>query len=75
MNFQLLDGYNLKNKKHRKSKKLFTGSLYWIPEETHLLEAEELEALMPGNGKFFKKGNQSFSNIIPKEPHMRIFLY
>jgi DNA-directed RNA polymerase subunit beta' len=57
---------NLKNKKHRKSKKLFTGSLYWIPEETHLLEAEELEALMPGNGKFFKKGNQSFSNIIPR---------
>lgn len=56
---------NLKNKKRWKSKKLFTGSLYWIPEETHPLEAEELEALMPGNGKFFKKGTQSFPNIIP----------
>ena len=54
------------NKKKRATKRLFTGSLYWVPEETHQLSFAE-PSLKVKNGGFIKKGTQIcadiFSNI------------
>jgi DNA-directed RNA polymerase subunit beta' len=46
------------NKKKRVTKKLFTGSLYWIPEETHQLSFVGVENLKVKEGSFVKSGTQ-----------------
>jgi DNA-directed RNA polymerase subunit beta' len=55
------------NKKKRVTKKLFTGSLYWIPEETHQLSFIGSENLKIKEGSFVKQGTEIlpevFSNI------------
>ena len=46
------------NKKKRITKKLFTGSLYWVPEETHQLSFVGVENLKIKEGEFVKSGTQ-----------------
>ena len=55
---------NLKNNKKRKTKKLFTGVLYWIPEETHSLSSLEVEKLKTKTARFVKRGTRILPNII-----------
>jgi hypothetical protein len=40
------------NKKKRNTKKIFAGSLYWIPEETHQLNSSLIEKIKVKNGNF-----------------------
>jgi DNA-directed RNA polymerase subunit beta' len=54
------------NKKKRSTKKIFTGFLYWLPEETHQISSVNLEKLRLKNGHFIKKGTPILSNITPK---------
>jgi DNA-directed RNA polymerase subunit beta' len=51
-----------KTKRKRSAKRIFTGSLYWVPEETHKLTTQELENLHVRNGSFIQKGAPLFSN-------------
>jgi DNA-directed RNA polymerase subunit beta' len=52
------------NKKKKKvTKKLFTGSLYWIPEETHQLSFIGAENLKIKDGSFIKSGTQILPDI------------
>ena len=53
-----------KTKKKRKTKKLFTGFLYWIPEETHQLDQAELENLKIKDGSFVKKDTSLLPNVV-----------
>jgi len=55
---------NPKNKKKRKTKKLFTGSLYWIPEETHQLSPIDLENLKIKDGTYLKKDSFILPNLV-----------
>jgi DNA-directed RNA polymerase subunit beta' len=57
---------NVKNKQKRKPKKLFTGFLYLIPEETYNLNLREIENSNIKNGSFIKKGDNLLPNIISK---------
>jgi len=50
------------NKKKRTTKRLFTGSLYWIPEETHQLSFVE-PTLKIKEGSFVKKGTQIVAGV------------
>ena len=56
----------LGNKKKRSTKKIFTGFLYWVPEETHQLNLVNLEKLRLKNGEFIKKGTSLLPNLLPK---------
>ena len=47
---------NLDNKKRRNTKNIFTGSLYWIPEETHNLPSNGIKNLFVKDGQYVKKG-------------------
>ena len=47
---------NFFNKKKRSTKKLFTGSLYWIPEETHQISSVTFENLPIKSGTFVTEG-------------------
>jgi len=51
------------NKKKRVTKKLFTGSLYWVPEETHQLSFIGAENLKIKEGSFVKQGTQILPDI------------
>ena len=51
------------NKKKKATKKLFTGSLYWVPEETHQLSFIGTENLKITEGCFVKKGVQILPDI------------
>ena len=53
-----------KTKLKRKTKKLFTGFLYWIPEETHQLSQSDLENLKTANGQFVKKDTSLLPSVI-----------
>ena len=55
-----------KTKKKRKTKKLFTGFLYWIPEETHQLDQTDIENLKIGDGSFVKKNTLLLPNLVPQ---------
>ena len=46
---------NFTNKKKRSTKKIFTGSLYWVPEETHKLSLTNLEEIKIRSGDFVQK--------------------
>jgi DNA-directed RNA polymerase subunit beta' len=52
------------NKKKKKTKKLFEGSLYWIPEETYQLTSTNI--IKRRNGEFVHPGVNLFSNIHSK---------
>ena len=45
-------------KKRRSTKKIFSGSLYWIPEETYILNSSLLESLKVKPGNVIKKGTE-----------------
>jgi DNA-directed RNA polymerase subunit beta' len=51
------------NKKRRSTKNIFSGSLYWIPEETHSLNSINLIELSLKNGTFVKKGTPLLPDI------------
>ena len=51
------------NKKKRSTKKIFTGFLYWIPEETHQLSQSNLSNLEVTDLTFVKKGTQVLPNV------------
>tara|TARA_B110000444_G_scaffold257888_1_gene297410 strand:- start:2391 stop:6188 length:3798 start_codon:yes stop_codon:yes gene_type:complete len=46
------------NKKRRSTKKVFSGSLYWIPEETHVLNSSLLESLKIESDNLIQKGTE-----------------
>ena len=50
------------NKKKRSTKKIFTGFLYWVPEETHQLGSSGIEKIQVKDGNFVTKG----TNLSPK---------
>jgi DNA-directed RNA polymerase subunit beta' len=52
-----------KNKKKRKIRKLFTGFLYWLPEETHSLNSTDQELLNLKEGEFIEKGTVLLPNV------------
>ena len=52
-----------KTKRKRSVKRIFNGSLYWIKEETHKLDALELENLNLKNGTFIQKGTTILPNV------------
>ena len=54
---------NFGHKKKRNTKKIFTGSLYWIPEETHQLRSVNFENLKITSGSFIQKGTAILPNI------------
>ena len=47
-----------KQKKKRKTRQLFSGFLYWIPEETHTLNSNDFEILKLKEGTFLKEQTQ-----------------
>ena len=53
-------------KKKRNAKKIFTGFLYWVPEETHQLSSSILENLKFKDGTFVTKGTTFLPNISAK---------
>jgi hypothetical protein len=55
--------YSPKSKRKRSSKTMFTGSLYWIPEETYSVNSTTLESIKIKNGTFIKKGEGLLENI------------
>ncbi len=58
--------YSIKNsigKRKRRAKKIFNGSLYWVPEETHQLTASEFEQLKVNSGNFITKGTTILQNV------------
>ena len=63
--------YNLERKFNRKKRKgtskIFSGSLYWIPEETHYVKSLALlEKLKLKNGNFIKEGTEIIPNKLTK---------
>ena len=45
-------------KKKRSTKRIFTGFLYWLPEETHQLSTSDIEKIKIKDGNFVKKGTK-----------------
>ena len=54
------------NKKKRGTKRLFTGSLYWVPEETHQLSFSDADTLKVNGGIFIKKGTEILPDVFSK---------
>ena len=50
-------------RKKRTAKKIFTGSLYWIPEETHKLNSININDIKVKNGAYVKKNTQLLPSI------------
>ena len=57
---------SLGNKKKRNTKKIFTGFLYWLSEETHQLSPANVSTLKVVSGRFVEKGTLLFSNTRSK---------
>ena len=57
---------SLGNKKKRNTKKIFTGFLYWLSEETHQLSPANVSTLKVVSGRFVQKGTLLFSNTRSK---------
>jgi len=55
-----------RNKKKRSTKKIFTGFLYWVPEETHHLSPSNIEKIKHKDGTFVTKGEQLLPNLFSK---------
>ena len=49
---------NKNTKKRRSTKKVFSGSLYWIPEETHMLNSSLVESLKVKPDTLIRKGTE-----------------
>tara|TARA_B100000768_G_scaffold55326_1_gene53849 strand:+ start:10749 stop:14534 length:3786 start_codon:yes stop_codon:yes gene_type:complete len=54
---------NLAQKKKRSAKRIFTGSLYWVMEETHQLSSLEMESLAITNGNYIQKGTSLLPDV------------
>ena len=54
------------NKKKRSTKKIFSGFLYWVPEETHQLSSSNFEKIKFKDGNFITKGTEILPNIFSK---------
>ena len=54
---------NFLNKKKRNTKKLFTGSLYLVPEETHQLNPSIISTLRIKPGCFIPEGTEIYSGV------------
>ena len=54
------------SKKKRNTKKIFTGFLYWVSEETHQLTSGNLENIKVKHGAFVKKGTILLPNVLAK---------
>ena len=54
---------NLAQKKKRSAKRIFTGSLYWVMEETHQLSSLEMESLAITNGNYIQKGTSLLPGV------------
>ncbi len=54
------------NKKKRSTKKIFTGFLYWVPEETHQLNSSTISKLKFKDGHFVTQGTTFLPNISSK---------
>ena len=57
---------NLGSRKRRNTKKIFTGSLYWIPEETHKLNSSNFDKVKSINGAFLQKNTKILPNVSTK---------
>ena len=57
---------NFGNKKKRNTKKIFTGMLYWIPEETHKFSSLNREKIKVTDGSFVQKGSLILPNTFTK---------
>ena len=53
-------------KKKRNTKKIFTGFLYWVPEETHHLSSSNMEKINVKEGSFVRKGKTLAPNTFSK---------
>ena len=51
-------------RRKRNTKRIFNGSLYWVPEETHQLSPFELEKLKVIDGTYILKGSKLFDNTV-----------
>jgi DNA-directed RNA polymerase subunit beta' len=49
---------NVHGKKRRSTRKVFSGSLYWIPEETHILNSSLLNSLLVKPDTMIKAGSE-----------------
>ena len=54
------------NKKKRITKKIFSGFLYWVPEETHQLSSLNFEKIKLKDGNFITKGTEILPNVYSK---------
>ncbi len=54
------------NKKKRSTKKIFSGFLYWVPEETHQLSSSNFEKIKLKDGNFITKGTEILPNVYTK---------
>ena len=54
------------NQKKRSTKKIFTGFLYWLPEETHQLGSLGIEKINFKAGNFVTKGTTILPNVFSK---------
>ena len=54
------------NQKKRSTKKIFTGFLYWVPEETHQLGSLDAEQINFKDGHFVTKGTSLLPNVFSK---------
>ena len=50
-------------KKRKSTSNLFSGSLYWIPEETHKLNSININDIKVKNGAYVKKNTQLLPSI------------
>ena len=54
------------NQRKRSTKKIFTGFLYWVPEETHQLGSLDAEQINFKDGHFVTKGTSLLPNVFSK---------
>ena len=54
------------NKRKKSTKRIFTGLLYWIPEETHQLNSLNFEKIKVKHGNFVERGTQILPHISSK---------
>ena len=57
---------NRYTKKSRSTKKIFSGLLYWIPEETHILNSSLLDSLMVAPNAIVKAGTELWPGTYSK---------
>ena len=67
---------SLINKKKKSTKNLFSGQIYWIPEETHQINNSiQSEKFQNFHGKIVKKGTKILSKIFSKTTGLFEFNY